>query len=59
MTNSRQQKIQFDNFVWIDICQPDKESLDKIAEECYFLTLGVMAIIAIVIFLWFKRKKIL
>jgi magnesium transporter len=33
MTLSNQNKIQFDNFVWIDICQPDKESLDKIAEE--------------------------
>lgn len=33
MTTSNQNKIQFDNFVWIDICQPDKESLDKIAEE--------------------------
>lgn len=30
---NNQHKIQFDNFIWIDICQPDKESLDKIAEE--------------------------
>ncbi|WP_223578097.1 CorA family divalent cation transporter [Sphingobacterium sp. GVS05A] len=28
-----QHRTQFDNFVWIDICQPDKESLNKIAEE--------------------------
>ena len=33
MVNSKQDKIQFDNFVWIDISQPDRESLDKIAEE--------------------------
>jgi len=33
MITSNQNKIQFDNFVWIDICQPNKESLDKIAEE--------------------------
>jgi magnesium transporter len=33
MTTSNQCKIQFDNFVWIDICLPDNESLDKIAEE--------------------------
>lgn len=33
MTTNNQHKIQFDNFVWIDICQPDKVSLDKIAEE--------------------------
>lgn len=33
MTTSNQNKIQFDNFSWIDICQPDKASLDKIAEE--------------------------
>lgn len=28
-----QQKTQYENFVWIDICQPNRESLDKIAEE--------------------------
>ena len=33
MTKNIQTEIQFDNFVWIDICQPDRESLDKIAEE--------------------------
>ena len=33
MTLSNQNKIQFDNFVWIDFCQPDPESLYKIAEE--------------------------
>jgi magnesium transporter len=33
MTTSNQNIIQFDNFVWIDICQPDQKSLDKIAEE--------------------------
>ena len=33
MTNSIQNKIQFSNFVWIDICLPNKESLDLIAEE--------------------------
>jgi magnesium transporter len=33
MTLSNQNKIQFDNFVWIDFCQPDQESLYKIAEE--------------------------
>jgi len=33
MTDSHQREIQFDSFVWIDICQPDRESLDKIAEE--------------------------
>ncbi len=33
MTKVSQSKIQFDKFVWIDFCQPDKESLDKIAEE--------------------------
>ncbi len=33
MTTNNQHKIEFDNFVWIDILQPSKESLDKIAEE--------------------------
>lgn len=33
MTKNNQHKIQFDNFFWVDICQPDRESLDKIAEE--------------------------
>ena len=33
MTNNNQHKIEFNNFVWIDILQPSKESLDKIAEE--------------------------
>jgi magnesium transporter len=33
MTTIDQNKIQFDNFFWIDICKPNKESLDKIAEE--------------------------
>lgn len=33
MTENKQHKTQFDNFVWIDICHPDSESLDKIAEE--------------------------
>jgi magnesium transporter len=33
MTNTKFHKIQFDQFIWIDICQPDKESLDIIAEE--------------------------
>lgn len=33
MQNNKQNKIQYDKFVWVDICQPDKESLDKIAEE--------------------------
>ena len=33
MTPSTLTKIQFDNFVWIDICQPNQENLDKIAQE--------------------------
>lgn len=33
MINTNLQKFQFDKFVWIDICQPDRESLNKIAEE--------------------------
>ncbi len=33
MTTNNQNIIQYDNFVWIDICQPNKESLDKIAKE--------------------------
>ncbi len=33
MTTIGQREIHFDNFVWIDICQPDKSSLDKIAKE--------------------------
>ena len=33
MTNNKFHKIQFDKFIWIDICQPDKEDLDEIAEE--------------------------
>lgn len=33
MTTNNQQKIQYDNFVWIDIRQPDQQGLDKIAEE--------------------------
>jgi len=33
MTTYNQTKIEFDNFVWIDICHPNRESLDKIAEE--------------------------
>lgn len=33
MTKNNQHIIQFDSFIWIDICQPDKESLNKIAEE--------------------------
>lgn len=33
MTDSRQKKVQFDHFVWIDIGQPDKESLEQIVAE--------------------------
>ncbi len=33
MTPPTLTKIQFDNFFWIDICQPNKENLDKIAQE--------------------------
>jgi magnesium transporter len=33
MTNSKQNKIEFKDFVWIDICEPDIESFDKIAED--------------------------
>ena len=33
MTPPTQEKIQFDNFVWIDICQPNQENLDQIAKE--------------------------
>ncbi len=33
MANNIQNIKQFDNFVWIDICQPDRESLDKIAAQ--------------------------
>ena len=33
MTVNKQRKIQFSNFVWIAICQPDTASLNKIAEE--------------------------
>ena len=33
MTPPTLTKIQFDNFVWIDICQPNQENLDKIAQE--------------------------
>ena len=33
MIKNNPQKIQFDSFIWIDICQPDKASLDKIAKE--------------------------
>ncbi len=33
MTVNKQRKTQFSNFVWIDICQPDTASLNKIAEE--------------------------
>ncbi|MBL0293223.1 MAG: hypothetical protein IPQ04_02860 [Saprospiraceae bacterium] len=33
IVKNTQKKLQFDNFIWIDICQPYKESLDKIAEE--------------------------
>ena len=33
MITTNLQKVQFDKFVWIDICQPDRESLNKIAEE--------------------------
>lgn len=33
MKTATQNKMQFDNLEWIDICQPDRTSLDKIAEE--------------------------
>lgn len=33
MITTNLQKVQFDKFVWIDICQPDREGLNKIAEE--------------------------
>jgi len=33
IAKNTQKKLQFDNFIWIDICQPNKENLDKIAEE--------------------------
>jgi magnesium transporter len=33
MTISKQNKIEFKDFVWIDICEPDTESLDKIAAD--------------------------
>ena len=26
-------ELKFENFIWIDICQPDRENLDKIAKE--------------------------
>jgi len=26
-------EVKFEKFIWIDICQPDKENLDKIAKE--------------------------
>ena len=31
--HANQSKIQFENFVWIDFCQPAKASLDLIAKE--------------------------
>jgi magnesium transporter len=33
MTTNHQHKIQYPNFVWVDICHPSKASLDQIAEE--------------------------
>lgn len=33
MTSNNEHKVQYANFVWLDIRQPDKESLNKIAEE--------------------------
>jgi magnesium transporter len=33
MPGGKEQKKQFGNFIWIDICQPDQAGLDKIAEE--------------------------
>jgi magnesium transporter len=33
MTTNHQHKIQYNNFVWVDICHPSKASLDQIAEE--------------------------
>lgn len=33
MINTNQHKIQFGSFIWIDIWQPNKEGLNKIAEE--------------------------
>ena len=33
MTNNYLHKTQYNNFVWIDICQPDWNSLEKIAKE--------------------------
>jgi magnesium transporter len=33
MTKPKQHKVEFDNFVWIDICQPNIQSLDEIAEK--------------------------
>jgi magnesium transporter len=33
MNSNKQHKIQFDNFVWIDFCQPEADSLDAIASE--------------------------
>lgn len=33
MTTSHQHKVQYEKFVWIDICHPSKASLDQIAKE--------------------------
>ncbi|MBW7844806.1 MAG: hypothetical protein H3C45_04030 [Bacteroidia bacterium] len=33
MIQHKQNKIKYENFEWIDICHPDKESLDKIAVD--------------------------
>lgn len=33
MKKSSQKTIQFEQFAWTDICQPDRESLDSIAEQ--------------------------
>lgn len=33
MQHINQNKVDFEHFVWIDICKPDKESLNQIAEE--------------------------
>jgi magnesium transporter len=31
--NTKVKEVQFENFLWIDICQPDRANLDKIAKE--------------------------
>jgi len=31
--DTRSKEVQFDNFIWIDICNPEKNSLDEIASD--------------------------